>query len=38
MPISRSRWIPTSKLTDEKREAQNKVVKMLLPGIRRAVI
>ena len=25
-------------LTDEKREAQNKVVKMLLPGIRRAVI
>ena len=25
-------------VTDEKREAQNKVVKMLLPGIRRAVI
>lgn len=25
-------------VTEEKREAQNKVVKMLLPGIRRAVI
>jgi hypothetical protein len=25
-------------VTDEKREAQNKVVKMLLPGVRRAVI
>lgn len=25
-------------VTDEKREAQNKLVKMLLPGIRRAVI
>jgi len=25
-------------VTDEKREAQKKVVKMLLPGIRRAVI
>jgi integrase len=25
-------------VTDEKREAQNKVVKMLLPGMRRAVI
>ena len=25
-------------VTDEKREAQNKVVKMILPGIRRAVI
>ena len=37
MPISRSQWTPTSKgLTDEKRKAQGKVVKMLLPGIRRA--
>ena len=25
-------------VTDEKREAQSKVVKMLLPGIRRAVL
>ena len=25
-------------VTDEKREAQNKVVKVILPGIRRAVI
>jgi hypothetical protein len=25
-------------VTDEKLEAQNKVVKMLLPGIRRAVV
>ncbi len=38
MPISRSQWTPTSKVTDEKRKAQSKVVKMLLPGIRKAVI